>query len=75
MTSLARRVRNTALVAASVPANVMEQYTVGVSGYAAAVVEPASSHTVPGEKPLAVLTDMGSDYDYARRVIIGIYGT
>ena len=74
MTSLARRVRNTALVAASVPANVTEQYSDhgGASDYAAAVVEPASSHTVPGEKPLAVLTDMGH---YARRVIIGIYGT
>ena len=74
MTSLARRVRNTALVAASVPANVLEQYSDGggAGNYAAAVVEPASSHTVPGEKPLVVLTDMGSK---TRRVIIGIYGT
>ena len=75
MTSLARRVRNTALVTASVQANVYGHYTgYGDAGsdWAAAVVEPASSHTVPGEKPLAVLTDMGS---YDRRVIIGIYGT
>merc|ERR1719317_1487711 len=56
---LSKRVRNTAVIGNSVPASVGEQYG-GYSGVDAATVIPvASSNTLPGYRPAAVITDMG----------------
>ena len=52
------RVRNTSNIAKSVPQDVREQYS-DSDGYNASTVIPvASSHTVPGHRPVAVLTNM-----------------
>ena len=79
MVTLTKRVRNTALVAATAPADVTKHYngdtdySSSVTGYSAAtVVGVATSHTVPGDRPVAVLADIGNIH---RRVIIGIYST
>ena len=68
--TLDKRVRNTALVGRSVPADVMSGYT-GYSGtaYSATVLPLATSHTVPGLRPVAIIGDMGR---YTRRVIIAM---
>ena len=59
---LSKRVRNTALIGNSVPADVGEQYG-GVLGGAVTgnVIPVASTNTLPGYRPAAVITDMG-DY-------------
>ena len=62
---LTKRVRNTGLLASSVPHNrdssMQLQHNTSLS-YNASVLETATSHTVPGEKPFAVLTDFDSRY-------------
>ena len=67
--TLDKRVRNTALVGRSVPADVWSGYG-GISyTYSATVLPLATSHTVPGLRPVAIIGDMGS---YTRRVIIAM---
>merc|ERR1719317_920985 len=62
---LSKRVRNTALIGNSVPADVREQY----GGYGSAdavtatVIPVASTNTLPGYRPAAVITDMGDGDD------------
>ena len=57
---LSKRVRNTALIGNSVPADVEKQYGGDGNYYTTATVIPvASTNTLPGYRPAAVITDMG----------------
>merc|ERR1719317_940269 len=56
---LSKRVRNTALIGNSVPANVYQPYGDGGVGATASVIPVASTNTLPGYRPAAVITDMG----------------
>ena len=67
--TLDKRVRNTALVGRSVPADVYTGYAGLSSTYTATVLPLATSHTVPGLRPVAIIGDMGG---YTRRVIIAM---
>ena len=60
---LSRRVRNTSLIGNSVPADVREYSRYGEDFNTATVVIPVitSTHTLPGYRPAAALTDLG-DY-------------
>ena len=67
---LDKRVRNTSLVGVTAKQNVGEHYGgFGGSPATSGVLMVATSNTIPGDRPTAVLCDMG---DYGRRVIIGI---
>ena len=68
---LDKRVRNTSLVGVTAKQNVSEHYSSGgYSTHNAAVLKVATSNTIPGDRPTAVLCDLGSSL--SRRVIIGI---
>ena len=70
VTRLDKRVRNTSMVGVTAKQDVMEHYTSysGASTWSAGVLQVATSHTVPGDRPVAVLTNIKH-----RRVIIGVY--
>ena len=58
------------MVGVTAKQNVKEHYYGGASGceYYAGVLQVATSHTVPGDRPVAVLAKIRD-----RRVIIGVY--
>ena len=67
---LDKRVRNTSLVGVTAKQNVIEHYgSHSGSVTSAGVLKVATSNTIPGDRPTAVLCDMDHIF---RRVIIGI---
>ena len=70
VTMLNKRVRNTSMVGVTAKQDVGEHYGSGgyvSSLYSAGVLQVATSHTIPGDRPVAVRADI------MRRVIIGDY--
>ena len=56
------------MVGVTAKQNVVKHYAGYVGNYSAGVLQVATSHTVPGDRPVAVLTNT-----IKRRVIIGVY--
>ena len=57
------------MVGVTAKQNMQEHYSShGAGAYSAGVLQVATSHTVPGDRPVAVLTNT-----IKRRVIIGVY--
>ena len=69
VTRLDKRVRNTSMVGVTAKQDVREHYGSHIaSDYSTGVLQVATSHTVPGDRPVAVISDIRN-----RRVIIGVY--
>merc|ERR1719312_533883 len=60
VTMLNKRVRNTSMVGVTAKQDVGKHYgSGGSSDYCAGVLQAATSHTIPGDRPVAVLADIG----------------